>query len=342
MSSGVRSHAGGPAPQGRASWRAVIAGVAALVAVACGSHASGSPTSAGLAPTLPAAMEPVEPALPATTTGADGVEATVTSVDRIVPLTGGLAETVFALGLGDHVVARDVTATFAEVRDRPIVTKGHDVSAEAVLSLAPTVVLAQTDTGPPEALAQIRAAGVPVVVFTQPGSVGEITRRIDAVAAALGVAPAGSRVTSELARQIEEATRQWPADRTPPKVAFLYLRGQAGVSLIGGPGSGADSIITAAGGIDAGTAIGLSRPFTPLTSESLVSAAPEVILMTTTGLESVGGVEGLLAIPGVAQTPAGQARRVITIEDGRLYSFGPRTPEVIRELAGKLRQEPSP
>jgi len=321
--------------------------IALLVGVAstgCGRAASGAgPAGPDAAPdpTLPAPAETVEPALPATTTGADGVEATVRSVERIVPLAGSLAEIVFALGLGDRVVARDVTATFAEVRDRPIVTKGHDVSAEAVLSLAPTVVLAQTDTGPPEALEQLRAAGVPVVVFSQPASVAEITGRIEAVAGALGVGPAGARVADAFDRELREVTARLPADRTPPRVAFLYLRGQAGVSLIGGPGSGADSVIAAAGGIDAGTAIGLSRPFTPITSEALVQAAPDVILMTTTGLESVGGIEGLLAIPGIAQTPAGRTRRVVTVEDGRLYSFGPRTPEVIREVADTLSEIPT-
>ena len=43
-----------------------------------------------------------------------------------------------------------------------------------------------------------------------------------------------------------------------------------------------------------------------ITSEALVEAAPDVILMTTTGLESVGGIDGLLEIPGIAQTPAGR------------------------------------
>ena len=107
------------------------------------------------------------------------------------------------------------------------------------------------------------------------------------------------------------------------------MRGQAGVYLIAGPGSGADSMIEAAGGIDAGTAIGLDHPFTPFTSESLVEAAPDVILMTTTGLESVGGIDGLLDIPGIAQTPAGEQRRIVTVEDGLLYSFGPRTPDAL-------------
>ena len=78
--------------------------------------------------------------------------------------------------------------------------------------------------------------------------------------------------------------------------------------------------------------MGLNKAFTPITSEALVEAAPDVILMTTTGLESVGGLDGLVEIPGIAQTPAGKQRRVITEEDGLLFGFGSRTPVALSRL----------
>ncbi|NEB67693.1 ABC transporter substrate-binding protein, partial [Streptomyces fulvissimus] len=87
---------------------------------------------------------------------------------RVVPLTGSLNEIVFTLGLGEQVVARDVTATFEQAAGLPVVTRAHDVSAESVLSLKPTVVLADTTTGPAEAIGQIRDAGVPLVVLDPP------------------------------------------------------------------------------------------------------------------------------------------------------------------------------
>ncbi len=35
---------------------------------------------------------------------------------------------------------------------------------------------------------------------------------------------------------------------------------------------------------------------------------------------------------GIAQTPAGRNRRIVTLEDGLLFGFGPRTPIALREL----------
>ncbi len=107
---------------------------------------------------------------------ADGGEVTVTSAERIVPLSGALSEIVWTLGLGDRVVVRDVTATFEQAADLPVVTRGHDVSAEGVLSLRPDVVLAETTTGPDEAVDQIRAAGVPIVVFDAALGLDDIAR----------------------------------------------------------------------------------------------------------------------------------------------------------------------
>jgi len=56
----------------------------------------------------------------------------------------------------------------------------------------------------------------------------------------------------------------------------------------------------------------------------------------TKGLESVGGISGLLKLPGVAQTEAGKNQAVIDVDDSLLLSFGPRTPSLIQVLAERV------
>ncbi|MFE7558960.1 hemin ABC transporter substrate-binding protein [Kitasatospora sp. NPDC057500] len=310
-----------------------------LALTACGfTTSTGEATGTGSR--APDKVEPLPdaptPRLPATATSADGRTTTVTSAERIIPLNGSLAEIVFSLGLGPKVVARDVSTTFEQATALPVITQAHDVSAEGVLSLHPTVVLADRSTGPAEAIAQIRAAGVPLLVLDDAKRLEDVGPRIDTVAAALGVPDAGRQLKERTEQRITEAKAALPAVERRPKVAFLYLRGSASVYLLGGPASGAGSLIEAVGGEDAGTAAGLSGDFTPLTSEALVKAAPDAILVMSKGLDSVGGVDGLLKLPGVAQTPAGLDRRVVSIEDGQLLSYGPRTPQVIHEIAEQL------
>ncbi|MCX5211353.1 ABC transporter substrate-binding protein [Kitasatospora sp. NBC_00240] len=301
--------------------------------------AAGSPAAAGPS-AAPDVVEPLSPPpvplLPATAASADGRAVTVASADRIVPLNGSLAELVFSLGLGPRVVARDVSTTFQQAAALPVITQAHDVSAEGVLSLHPTVVLADRSTGPAEAVEQIRAAGVPLLVLDDAKQLADIGPRIDTVAAALGVPAAGAQLKARTDERLRQAEGELKPAARRPKVAFLYLRGSASVFLLGGADSGAGSLIEAVGGEDAGKAAGLTGDFTPLTSEALVKAAPDAILVMSKGLESVGGVDGLLKLPGVAQTPAGLDRRIVSVEDGKLLSYGPRTPEVLRSITAQL------
>jgi iron complex transport system substrate-binding protein len=258
-----------------------------------------------------------------------------TDGERIVTMTAGLTEAVFALGFGDLVVGRDLGSTLAEAADRPIVTTTHDVNVEALLAVRPTLVIVDEDTGPDAALDQVRATGVRVESVDNATRVDEIVPRLEKVAEILGAPERAERLANVIDGELERV-RSEASNTSRPRVAFLYVRGPAGVYLLGGPGSGPDSIIEAAGGIDAGTAIGLDLPFTPLTPEALVEAAPDILFVTTTGLDSVDGIDGLLELVGVQQTPAGKARRVMTAEDGLLFSFGPRTPDLVAGLRAEM------
>ncbi|GAA0519110.1 ABC transporter substrate-binding protein [Paractinoplanes deccanensis] len=284
-------------------------------------------------------VTPLDPAptpkLPVTVTSADGRKVTVKSADRIlaVNLYGSLGELVFSLGLGTNVVGRDTSTTFPSAAKLPLVTpQGHDLSAEAILKLNPTVILADDSIGPATALDQIRKAGIPIVMIDDQQTMAAVPEHIRAVAGALGVAEAGERLVTRVQQEIDAAKRSAPSDGTKLKIAFLYVRGTAGVFLIGGKGAGSDAMIEAIGATDAGSAAGLSK-FRPLTSEGLITAAPDVILVMTEGLNSVGGVDGLLKLPGVAQTPAGVNRRIVDMDDGVLLNFGGRTGKAVEALA---------
>lgn len=300
------------------------------------SHAQGSTYTADEV-TIPVIATDSSSQLPTTVTDASGASVTVIDTSRIIVLNGGIAETIVSMGLRDRIIGRDVSTDFAGIKDVPLVTQGHDVSAEGLLALNPTLVIGDARSGPPEALSAVRQARVPVVIVPEVWALNEAPIRVTAIAAALGMPTAGRQVNTYLAdslngiRNTIEATNQ-----QKPTVAFLYVRGSAAVYLLGGEGSGADDMIEAAGGTDAGTRANLES-FTPLTPEALVNTAPDVILVMDKGLESVGGVAGLTALPGVAQTPAGRNGKVVSLPDGELLSFGPRSADTVKRLAELIR-----
>lgn len=272
--------------------------------------------------------------LPATAESIGRGQVQVTDIDRILAIdrNGTLANIVFSLGLGPRVVGRDRSTVFPAAAGLPLVTStGHTLNAEAVLALRPTVVLIDQSTTPRGAIDQIRASGVPVVEYTSVRTLAGTPDLIRGVAAALGVREAGDDLVRRTQSEIDEAKTLVPRPSGDPTMAFLYLRGR--LQLIAGPGSGADDLIAALGGRDAGAAAGMTGAFTAITSEALLRANPDVVLVMTQGAESVGGLDGVLAIPGIAETSAGRARRVVQMDESEILAFGPDTGKVLAALA---------
>jgi iron complex transport system substrate-binding protein len=280
-------------------------------------------------------IEPDTPVLPTTTTGADGVVVEVTDTSRIIVLNEAIAEIVVSLGMKDSIIGRDATTTLAALVDITEVSNGHDISAESVLALRPSVVIGDTRTGPSETLEQLRGAGVAVLIAPEVWTLSELPTRVEMIANALGIPRAGTDLINMTEQSIDAALKGVGAYATTPRVAFLYVRGTASVYLLGGSGSGADELVAATGAIDVGALNGLAA-FTPLTAEAIVQADPDVLLVMTKGLDSVGGIDGLLELPGVSSTRAAASSAVIAVDDDLLLSFGPRTGALITRLAELL------
>jgi iron complex transport system substrate-binding protein len=254
------------------------------------------------------------------------------SVERVVVLANGVAEIMVALNAKSIVVGRDISSTADSLSEIPIVTSGHQVISEKVIALEPDLVIIDASTGPKAAIDQIRSAKIKVVQTPESWSLEDIPSKVLAVGTAIGSPGAAQLLINELINQ--SSVNQVSGK---PRIAFLYLRGTSTVYLIGGPGSGADSLIKAIGGVDVG-AENLPRAFNTLTAESLANLNPDVLLVMTKGLESVGGIDGLIKLPGIAQTEAGKRKAIIDVDDSLMLSFGPRSYSLLNELAKSVEK----
>lgn len=251
---------------------------------------------------------------------------------RIVALANGAAELIDAMGYRENLVGRDIASSTTELTDVPIVTSGHQVIPETIIALQPTLVIIDDATGPSSAIAKLKAAGILIVSVSQSWNLAELVNKIEQIGTALGAPQSAARLKNLLTESIDGSLVEASATDKKLKIAFLYLRGTSSIYLVGGKGSGADYLIEATGAVDVG-AEKLTKPFTPLTAETMAQLNPDLILVMIGGLESVGGVSGLVELPGIAQTPAGKNRQVVAVDDSLLLSFGPRTPSLISELA---------
>jgi iron complex transport system substrate-binding protein len=299
--------------------RPLLAGVAAaiaLLALGCqrGEGVSGAPSAAA----------------------ASSSRAAVPADARIVSVGGTVTEIVYALGLGPRVVAVDTSSVFpVNATALPQVGYQRTLAAEGVASQRPTLLLLTHEAGPPPAVEQLRGLGIPLHVIPADPSVEGAKEKIRLVAAALGEKAKGEELTRALVAELASAEALTRTAKSKPKVLFIYARG-GGTLMVGGTGTPASAMIQLAAGENAVSAF---DGFKPLTAEAVTTAAPDVILVPSRGLESLGGIDGLVAQPGVALTPAGKARRVVAMDDLLLLGFGPRLGSAVRELAIHLHPE---
>ncbi|WP_110241683.1 heme/hemin ABC transporter substrate-binding protein [Nocardioides gilvus] len=286
------------------------------------------------------ATEPT-PQLPATLKDAQGTVVTVSDVSRVLALDlhGTLSRTVHELGMGKSLVGRDLSTQFEPAVDLPLVTgQGHSLTAEAILELDPTLIITDSSLGPWDVVLQMREAGIPVVVVNSDRNLDNVSELTEMTAAAMGVPEAGVLLAERTQREIDavraDIAEVAPADENARlRTIFLYVRGSAGVYYMFGKGSGADDLIDSVGAYDVADEIGWAG-MRPVTAEGLIAASPELVVMMTGGLESTGGVEGLLEkLPALANTPAGRNERFVAVDDSLVLGYGPNTAEVLNALA---------
>jgi iron complex transport system substrate-binding protein len=204
-----------------------------------------------------------------------------------------------------------------------------------VLALKPTLILATVEAGPPPAIQQIRDSGIQTLILPADQTADGAKGKVCAIAKALGFEDEGKEILARMDSDLAKAVKLQESIKTKPNVMFIYARGAGAVS-VAGTNNAADSMIALAGGVNVVTGY---EGYKPLTAEAAVAAAPEVLMLLNGGLESVGGVDGLLQLPGLAQTPAGQNKRVVAMDDLYLLGFGPRTGSAVLDLTYLLHSE---
>ena len=252
---------------------------------------------------------------------------------RVVALANGSAEIIASMGHQDILIGRDIASDTSALESVEVVTSGHQIVAEKILSLKPDLLIIDASSGPASALEVLQSAGIRIVKISESWTLADIDRKVGEVAEAIGTIDDGKALVAVL-QSSSSAVTQISADR---KIAFLYLRGGSAVYLIGGKGSGTDSLIGAIGGIDAG-AQKFENPYTPMSAEAIAALNPDVFLVMSKGLESVGGVDGLIQLPGIAQTQAGKNRAIVAVDDSLLLSFGPRSYSLLAALSQSIER----
>lgn len=249
---------------------------------------------------------------------------------RIVSLNGSVTEIIYAVGSQKELIGVDVTSTYPAATEK-LTNLGHvrKLAIESLLALNPTHVVMLEDEVSPDLKSKLKQAKIELVTFKHPNSVEDSKSLVKEVAKWLGKSDDAKKIISDIDSDIKNLSKL----TKKPKVLFVYARG-AGTLMVAGENTPLEKMIVLAGGENAGKGF---TDFKPLTSESVIAANPDVILMFTSGAQSLGP-DGIFHVPGVMATNAGKNKSLIQMDGQLLSGFGPRVAEALTELNKELEE----
>jgi iron complex transport system substrate-binding protein len=256
--------------------------------------------------------------------------------DRIVAAGGVVTEILYAIGAENRLVGVDSTSLHppSALKDKANVGYVRALSAEGVLSLKPSRIIAINSAGPPDVVRLLNEAGVPMSMIPEDYSENGVTARIKAVGAAASLSEKADTLARETAVQFARLAQLRQRVERPKRVLFV-LALREGRPMAGGRNSGADAIIRMAGAVNAADAV---EGYKPMSDEAVISAAPDVILMMDRGAHAVSA-DDLFRMASFSATPAAAGRALVVMDGLYLLGFGPRTPQAARDLMAAVYRD---
>lgn len=253
---------------------------------------------------------------------------------KIITAGGTITEVVHELGFGDQIIATDITSTYpASMQRLPSIGYRNQIKAEGILALGPDLVLIEEGYISEDVVNQLKAAQIEIHNFAKPVSVIGAKKLVTDLAAFFEVNEKGEEVNTAIEKDIKELNAYLASQGDNPTAIFVMARGPETVFIAGDKTFAKEmfdmvKIKTVATGFD---------EFAPLTPESLVSMNPEYLVFFESGIQSLGGKEGLTKIQGIDQTTAFKENQIVALDGQYLSGFGPRVGKAALELAKAVR-----
>jgi iron complex transport system substrate-binding protein len=264
-----------------------------------------------------------------------GHSVAIEDTSRVVSIGGSATEILYALGLEDRVVAVDITSLYPPeaLQEKPSVGYVRSLSAEGVLSVSPSVLIAEADAGPPATVELLSAASVPLVLLPDAKSPEGVAAKIRTVGEAIGVSGKAEELAAAVEKDFAALRAMLPADGSRVRTLFLFSLSEGRI-MAAGRNTSADAMLKLAG---AENVFANFAGYKPVNAEAVLAAAPDAIVTLAATHGGPGAsVEEILADPVLSRTPAVAANRIVAMNGAYLLGFGPRAAHAAHDLAQAL------
>ena len=252
-----------------------------------------------------------------------------------VTIRGHIEESKFMLFYTkeDKLIAVDITSNFPlQAKSLPSIGYVRALSAEGVLSLSPSLILGEDDMGPAAVMEQLARVGIEIKIIPEENTADGIIQKVKCVADILGMPELDKNTILEsLINDVKDLEDMVSKNLNPKKVMFI-LGMESGSPTVGGRGTSADGFIKMTGGVNVMNSF---EGWKPVSTESIIEASPDFIIISNRGLSSFKTVEKLGQHPTLVFTPASKNKNIIALDGMAMLGFGPRTISSAKEVASK-------
>ena len=244
---------------------------------------------------------------------------------RIVSLSPGTTEILFAAGLGDNIVGVTSFCDYPEeAKIKSKIGGMSNPSLEAVVSLQPDIVIMTTDGNPKEFDLRLQSLGIKTYVF-RARTIPELPDGIRKMGDALNEEERFNALASDIEKSLERV-KLYKGGRGE-KVLFVIWPEPL---IVAGPGTEVDDAINILGAVNIAGDADIEYPKYSL--EEILRQSPDIIFVGQgKGMEDVSS--GLLK--RLSSLKVVKTGKVYFVSD-HLYRLGPRVIEGIEELGKYL------
>lgn len=286
-----------------------------LLLPACGAPDSGTPAPAagGFPVEVEGARIPAEP-------------------QRIVSASASHTEILYAIGVGDRVVATDQFSDYPPAAEGKPKFEAFNLGVETLVTFDPDLVVLAFDPG--ELQDGLAALGIPVLLLPPPATLEDVYRQIQVLGEATGRREAAAALEEDISASIGRLAAGVPHAAAP--LTYYYELDPTFYSLtsrsfVGGMLAllNLESIADAA---DDGSG------FPQLSAEYILQADPDYILLADTRCCGQSAAT-VAARPGWSGLTAVASGRVVGLDDDVAQRWGPRLVDLLAAVAAAVYGE---
>ena len=250
--------------------------------------------------------------------------------NSIVVAGGSITEIIYFLNLQNKLVGVDITSNYPlKAKKLPSIGYIRNLSIEGLLSLKPNLILAEESIGPPIIVKQLNKTSVEFRIIKNNYTIEGINEKFLCISKILDVEIKNNIDYKKFVNNVKKLKSFVKNNNKEKKDILLILMMKGTSPIIAGKNTSGHGFIKMIG---QNNSMDKVSGWKPVSSEQILIANPNYIIVTKRALKDFTSIEKFLKLPGISSTKAAKNKNIFIKDGMSLLGYGPRTINVAKEI----------